>query len=542
MLVDPPNSLSEWPKDGQGSGRRRVSSRHSPRRRGALPKMLVGVRQVFEQLPGWWLATLLVIAPWAYGATFPETKDLLAMALCGLSLPFAISLILERRWPRVNWVSVLLALIILAQGWLMTWNAKLIYDPRVLFFHRIPQPVGWLPGTVDQATSWHQMLLITGLFFAFCVASDLAARERWRRRLWLMICLTGVSLMILGLVQRATAAPGIFWRIDLDCGLSFFATYRYHGNAGAFINIILPLVAAQSICAFQKSDSHLAKAFWLLATMCVLASAFVNVSRAATVITVCLVVLFAARQLHELLGTNRHFTKRQAGVVAAIVVIGVGALVWAIGFTDAYKHWSEPRYNMVVDGRLADGRFIVYDRIGHHVLPKAGWWGFGPATFALVFPFFTNDLGAAIKGYWAQAHDDYLQSLVEWGFVGATLWFLFFGNTIVRAVLTFWRRKRAWDSRMRTFGIACFLALGAVLIHSTVDFPLQIASLQLYTSVVLGFLASLEYSTVHRSRRFRLIAVDEEADGEERPGGVVSGERQNGARGAQLLKNNGEGK
>src|ERR1700747_1023707 len=136
MLVDPPNSLSEWPKDGQGSGRRRVSGR--PGRRGALPKMLRGVRRIFEELPGWWLATLLVIAPWVYGATFPETKDLLAMALCGLSLPFAISLILERRWPRVNRVSVLLALIILAQGWLMTWNAKLIYDPRVLYFHLIP--------------------------------------------------------------------------------------------------------------------------------------------------------------------------------------------------------------------------------------------------------------------------------------------------------------------------------------------------------------------------------------------------------------------
>jgi len=96
MLVDPPNSLSELPKDGPGSGRRRVSRRSSQRRRGALLSMLGGIRRVcmlggirrvFEELPGWWLAALLVIAPWAYGATFPETKDLLAMALCGLSVP-----------------------------------------------------------------------------------------------------------------------------------------------------------------------------------------------------------------------------------------------------------------------------------------------------------------------------------------------------------------------------------------------------------------------------------------------------------------------
>ena len=537
MLVDPPNSLSELPKDDRGSSRRRGSSRGSTRR-GALPKMLGGVRRVFEELPGWWLAALLVFAPWAYGTTFPETKDLLAVALCGLSVPFAISLTLQRRWPRVNWISTLLALVILTQGWLMTWNAKLIYDPRVLYFHLIPQPVGWLPGTVDQATSWHQMLLITGLFFAFWVASDLTARERWRRRLWLIMCLTGVSLMVLGLLQRVTAAPGIFWRTDLDCGLTFFATYRYHANAGAFINIILPLVAAQCICAFRKSSSELARAFWLLASLCVLVSAFVNVSRAATVITVGLVVIFSGRQLHELLRTHRHISKRQVGVVAAIVIVGVVALVWAIGFGDAYKHWSEPRYNMVIDGRLNDGRFIVYDRIEHQVLPRAGWWGFGPATFALIFPFFTNGLGTSIRGYWEYAHQDYLQTLVEWGFCGAAVWFLFFGNTIVRAVWTFWRRKRVLDGRIRTFGIACFLALGAVLVHSMVDFPLQIASLQLYASVILGFLASLEYSNVHRSRRFRLIDVNEEAEGRGASATSRSGERRNGARGAQLLNKN----
>src|SRR5260221_1300413 len=165
--------------------------------------------------------------------------------------------------------------------------------------------------------------MITGLFFAFWVASDLSAREHWRRRLWLIMCLTGVSLMVLGLVQRVTAAPGIFWRTDLDCGLTFFATYRYHANAGAFINIIFPLVAAQSICAFQKSAADVAKAFWVLASICVLASAFVNVSRAATVITVGLVVIFSALQLHEMLRAHRHFSKRQVGLIAAIVIVGV---------------------------------------------------------------------------------------------------------------------------------------------------------------------------------------------------------------------------
>jgi hypothetical protein len=47
------------------------------------------------------------------------------------------------------------------------------------------------------------------------------------------------------------------------------------------------------------------------------------------------------------------------------------------------------------------------------------------------------------------------------------------------------------------------LALASVLIHATVDFPMQIASLQLYTTVVLGMLAALQYAESSHRRRFK---------------------------------------
>jgi O-antigen ligase len=158
---------------------------------------------------------------------------------------------------------------------------------------------------------------------------------------------------------------------------------------------------------------------------------------------------------------------------------------------------------MVVDGRLTDLRFTVYDTIEHRILPRSGWWGIGPNTFSLIFPFFTNALKTPVFGFWAQAHQDYLQTLVEWGFFGTVLWFLFFSNSIVRAGAAFWRWKRTWDGWTRTLAVACFLAVGSVLVHAAVDFPMQIASLQLYTSVVLGLLASLHYTHPQRSRRFK---------------------------------------
>ena len=486
------STLETEPTHSDGSTPRAEVTRETRRRRkrSSRGEKVVGVKRVMEEVTGWWLVALLVLAPWAYGTTFPETRDWLAEGLCGLGVVFAVSLILRRRLPRINWWLAVLNFAILAQGWWMAWNAKLVYDPRVLYFHAISPHLRDLPGTVDQATSWHQMLLITGLFCAFWVVSDLGADKRWRQRLWLAVSVTGVSIVVLGLLQRASGAPGIFWRADLDCGPTFFATYRYHANAGAFINIILPLVAAQSICCFRRDSSQLAKAFWLLALLCVLASALVNVSRAATLITVGLVSILSLQQLHEVIRTQRHgFSKRQLLSVIAVVVIAISALVWVIGFSDAYKHWTE-----LGNSIATNGRFIVYSTIWHHILLKSALWGFGPATFALIFPFFTNGLGTSIHGYWEEAHSDYLQTLVEWGFVGAVLWFLLFGSTIVQAGMALWRGKRTQNGRTRVFGIACFLALASVVVHAIVDFPMQIASLQLYTAVILGFLAAFKYA------------------------------------------------
>jgi len=291
-----------------------------------------GVRAFIEDLPGWALVILLVAAPWAYGATFPETKEWLARALCGVGGLFFVSLLLRGRRLRINWLSLALSCLILGYGWLMTWNAKLVYDPQVFYFHPgSPHFPSW-PGTVDQKASADQMLLITGLFCAFWVVSDLSARDRWRGRFWLVLSLTGVSIIILGLMQRFSAAPGIFWRTDLDCGSTFFATFRYHANAGAFINIVAPLVAAQSASAFRRESSQLAKAFWLLAVLVVFVSAFVNVSRAATIVTVCSIAVFCAVQFYDLVRSGSHAISKRLLLVSTVVVIGgVAILVWLVG-------------------------------------------------------------------------------------------------------------------------------------------------------------------------------------------------------------------
>jgi hypothetical protein len=263
------------------------------------------------------------------------------------------------------------------------------------------------------------------------------------------------------------------------------------------------------VYAFRKNLAVFFKVFWVIALLSVLVSACVNVSRAATLISGGVLAAFLIWQFFEMFRRRRQGSNiLQIAIVLVLVIGGVWLLVQEVGFGGAYKRWQE------LGGTLADNfRYVVYDTIEHLVLAASGWWGFGPNTFSLIFPFFTTHLGHKIWGFWEEAHQDYLQTLVEWGFCGAGLWFLFFGNTIVRASWSVWVRRHTWDTRTRLLAGASLLSIGSVLLHATVDFPMQIASLQLFTTVVLGLLASLQFADGVRVRRFKSSSEEDHVEG-----------------------------
>ena len=88
-----------------------------------------------------------------------------------------------------------------------------------------------------------------------------------------------------GLLEKAAGAPTIFWSNGpLTPANTFFATYFYHANAGAFLNLILPPVAGLAMRAVLRAKP-VPRAIWLCALVLVLIAIISNTSRAAQLIS-----------------------------------------------------------------------------------------------------------------------------------------------------------------------------------------------------------------------------------------------------------------
>lgn len=434
----------------------------------------------------WLLLAAIVLSAWLFGATPPWAVELMTWWLLAAGFCFGLGLFARRRWPRVRWFVVLPTMFIFFQGWFMVWNAGGRFIPSLQLFVGVLQPLPGWPGVVDRDLCFPWMLRTTSLFAALWIACDLAANRLWRNRLWITIGATGASIMILGLAQRFTGATSIFWDTYRYTGEWFFAVYRYHANAGSYINLVLPMVTGLSVLAFTRQRAEAARVLWTLAALTTAACGFVNLSRAANAITAILLVAMAL--WIATLRLQASSSRRLLHSVVSALVITATVVYLAVSFdiSGSRARWEKTK----LDALLNDGRPEVYEIMAKGTLEKAGAWGFGQGTFEFVFNDARTTLSHRLAGRWDYAHSDALQTIQDWGYAGASAWFLLLLSGFVRAVDGA-RLRGALPDENRILSASCAFALAGVMLHACVDFPLQILSLQLYTLVILGLAAGM---------------------------------------------------
>jgi hypothetical protein len=450
----------------------------------------------FRHAAGWILLAALVFAPWAYGCTSADEIAMLNWIL-GTALVLwlaSLSLRVLSRQSRgasdpgyrrgVPRVLVIIALAVLVLGWAMALNARSIYDSDFFLFISRQNILPFAPGSVDAAISAALVLRATLLVGVILLVVDLARNPVWLLRLWWTIAIAGGSIALLGLLQKGTGAPMIFWQPAKQWGEStiFFASYYYHGNAGAYLNLVLAPAFGLTARALMRPRAPIVKAVSLVLLLLIVGAVAANTSRVAELIGAIMIVLLLVSFARAALRKRRMLEYKTLLLGAVLVVFTLFAIARASHLDESLKRWYELSAQLPADSRWL-ASLAAFRAVG-----DASYFGFGPGTFRVIFPYYTSGLGPGIEGTWRFLHEDYLQTVLEWGWLGSLLWGLIFFGGIFVAIRNLRQLGRTveWRSRHRRLLPVIVVALIGVAIHALVDFPLQIASLQLYVAVYLG--------------------------------------------------------
>jgi len=364
----------------------------------------------------------------------------------------------------------------------MALNAISIYDSDFYVFVPLRNFASQLTGSVDFAISAAWMLRGALLLCAILFVVDLSQSNRWLLRLWYTIGLVAGSIAFLGLLQKATDARMIFWQTAPPWGATtFFATYYYHGNAGAYLNLVWPLTAGLAVRAFTTPSHPGMRALWMSMFVVTLAAVLANTSRMAQLIAL-LSLIVLCMQLGPMLLRRLSRIEKNIAVAGAIAILST---LFAVGQA---THLEQPlkRWQSVTEQISSDARWRA-SRVAMGAQRDIGFFGFGPGTFRVVFPSYNNAATKPAPGTWRFLHEDYLQTALEWGWLGSCLWALLFFGGIAIGIRSY--KKSAaqdWAPRRRLLQPLVIVALAGVALHALVDFPLQIASIQLYIATYLG--------------------------------------------------------
>jgi O-antigen ligase len=360
------------------------------------------------------------------------------------------------------------------------WNplfAPILAFGAIFCIQLIPGISAYWHSTYSQALQFASYGII-----CFLLAQTLT-RNRQVRKIGTALTIFGSGVALFAVLQNLGSPNKLYWLQASKFGGRVYGPYVNHNHYAGLMEMLvpIPLVFAFSRFAHQRER-------WIAASVAAFMAGtiFLSGSRGgmvAFVAELAVFVLFVFRERQQ---------KRAVLLLSAFLLILIGVIAWSGGrdVKERIATLSNQQSDLSNDIRLQ------IDRDTLRMVRERPFLGWGQGTFADVYPrfrsFYTDSLVNA-------AHNDYLQALSETGIAGlaAVIWFLI---ATFRPAL---RKSGKWTSNLNgAVSLAAILGITGILVHSFVDFNLQIpANAVLFYS--LCTLAAMEprFSTHRREHR-----------------------------------------
>ena len=320
-------------------------------------------------------------------------------------------------------------------------------------------------------------VLVYSLFF-FIVINNLH-RQSSTKIVALTLIALGAAIAIYAAYQFLSGSDRVWNYVSPYKGRGK-GTYICPNHLAGFLEMLLPLALAYAIAGRLKT---VIKVLLGYAALMLTLGIGVSLSRGGWLATGLAMLVFIV-----LLASRRSFR------LPALIVLLVGLLAGGAFFARSsfVQERIKRAFNQSTPSRVEDIRFELW-RPAFHIWRDHFWFGAGPGHFDQVFGAYRPQ---TIQPRPDRVHNDYLNTLTDWGLVGGLLVVAAIALVAAGGIKT-WSAVRGSErlfgsntSNKFAFVLGAAAGLTAILAHSVVDFNMHVPANALLTVTLLALLSA----------------------------------------------------
>jgi O-antigen ligase len=296
----------------------------------------------------------------------------------------------------------------------------------------------------------------------------------------------GFGLAVLSIFLSITSSDKLYWLITPSSGGWIYGPYVNHNHYAGLMEMLVPVPLVASLTHLVERRK---KILALVAAAIMASTIFLSGSRGgmiAFLVQIIVLGMFLAR---------RKKSRAAAFALIGFLVAIVGLLIW-LGGSELGSRVISIRSETSTE--ISGGTRMAIVRDGWKMWAARPLMGWGLGNFPEVYPqyrsFYTNL-------FVNQAHNDYLQLLLEMGALGFVIMLWFLGRMYYGAA----KKLGNWTTNLNgALTLATMLGCTGILVHSLVDFNLQIpANAALFYTLCTLTAMEPRFPLLHHRPNFR---------------------------------------
>ena len=274
-----------------------------------------------------------------------------------------------------------------------------------------------------------EMIQILVYGFLFLAIVNNLHRQESAQIISLTLIFLAMAISFYAIDQFATGSDKV-WGLIKPYPHRGSGTFISPNNLGGFLEMILPLGLAYTLTSRMKL---LTKVFIGYASLVILAGIVVTVSRGSWIATALSLAVFYLVVIF-------HHTYRFPAIALLVVIIMAGAYFAPrdVFLQTRLRQLTTPQGTVDDDGRFGIWQAAI--QLWHENV----WWGIGPGHFDDRFGKYRPEI---VQTSPERVHNDYLNTLTDWGVAGAALVAAAWGLLCVGVFKT-WRSVRRSDNTL----------------------------------------------------------------------------------------------